>query len=142
MWRHLWLAMLCVALAGCGNSSGAPGAKDALGVYEAAFRFNLQKHPKEAEVYLAVDGKDAPAELLDKLRKDWPNLKPVSAAPKDKGHQFYVKNLQWTGQGTATVKAGQWFPTNFGGEGQFGTHHLAYRNGQWIVEKVTDKVTS
>src|SRR6185369_9891653 len=102
----------------------------------------LEKQPKDAEVYLSVDNKDAPAELLDKLRKDWPNIKPASAMPKDKGLRIYVSKLKWTGQGTAEVEAGYWFPTKFAGQGYFGTHHLSWRDGRWVVEKVTDVVMS
>jgi hypothetical protein len=149
MWRHFWFVVLCLGIVGCGGAAGeapggggAPAAKDSLGVYEAAFRFRLQKQPKNVEAFLSVDGKDAPAEVLDKLRKDWPNLKPRSAAPKDKGLWVYVDELKWTGQGTAEVKAGYWFPTKFAGEGYFATHHLVHQGGSWIVQKVSNEVMS
>jgi len=143
MRRACLIMALGVVIAGCGGSGATgPAAKDSAAVYEAVFRYRLQKQPKEVEAYLAVDGKDAPAELLEKLQKDWPNVKPASAAPKDKGLREYAEDLQWTGNGAAAVKAGHSFPTKFGNEGYFGTHHLLFKNGRWEVDRVTDEVMS
>lgn len=151
MRRVILLSALCLGVLGCGAPAGAPpapagggpaaGTQDAAGVYEAAFRYRLAKQPKDVEAFLSVDDKDAPAELLEKLRKDWPNLKPRSATPKEKGLWIYVNNLTWS-HGGAEVEAGYWFPTKFAGQGYSGKHHLMHKGGQWQVERVTDEVMS
>jgi hypothetical protein len=144
MARSLVLAAFVLA-AGCIERSGnGPGAspEDALDVYEAAFRYRLEKHPADVKAYLSVDGKDPPEELLKRLRKDWPNLKPGSEEPKEKGLQVYVEGLKWGARDTAELKAGYWFPTRFAGEGYFADHHLIREKGRWVVEKVTNETSS
>ena len=141
----------CLLAAGCmGQGDGAPGAApgggaapaNALDVYEAAFRHDLQKQPANVTAYLSVDDKDPPAELLKKLRKDWPNLKPVSEEPKEKGLRIYVEDLKWEGGNSAVLKVGHWFPTKFAGEGAFADHHFTLDNGRWVVTQVTNRVSS
>jgi hypothetical protein len=153
MARYLVLVMSCLVAVGCGaqpinGPTGKPGdhSGDDVDVYEAVFRYRLQKQfanqkPADVNVYLAVDGQDPPAELLKRLRKDWPNLQPASEDPKEEGYRVYVTNLKWGGSG-AEVKAGYWFPTKFAGEGYFADHHVIRENGRWVVEKLTNETSS
>jgi hypothetical protein len=142
----------CLLGAGCSEPSGggpgappdggpAPAAEDSLDVYETVFRYRLQKYDAKVTAYLSVDGKDPPAELLTRLRKDWPNLKPTSEEPKEKGLSVYAKGLKWQ-QGEAVLKAGYWFPTKFAGEGYFADHHVVREKGKWVVEKLTNETMS
>jgi hypothetical protein len=150
MVRYLVLAALCVVAAGCaaregdgpGDGPGAPPPQDPLDVYEAVFRYRLRNQPADVTAYLSVDDKDPPAELMTRLRKDWPNLKPASEEPKEKGHRIYVEGLKWGDRGTAELRAGYWFPTRFAGEGYFADHHLVREKGRWVVEKVTNETSS
>lgn len=143
MRRLLGLLVIGLFAVGC---SGGPAAQqdDDLAVYEAVFRYRLEKQHGGGEVtaYLAVDGKDPPAELLKRLRADWPNLKPASEEPKEKGLRLYVEGLQRGPGDTATVKAGYWFPTRFAGEGYFADHHVIRSGGRRVVEKVTGETMS
>jgi len=153
MVRYLLMAS-CLLAAGCfeqkGDRPGDPqgnGQKDDLAVYEAVFRYRLEKHsvavkPADLQAYLSVNGKDPPAELMKQLRKDWPNLKPVSEEPKEKGLRIYVEDLKWESGTTAVLQAGYWFPTKFAGEGYFGDHHVTFEKGKWVVEKVTGETSS
>ena len=149
MVRYLVVAVSCLLAAGCfaqpGNGLGAK-ADDTPDIYEAVFRYRLQLlpgNPKPAEVkaYLAVDGKDPPVELLKRLRKDWPNLRPASEEPKEKGLRVYVEGFKREAQ-DAVLKAGYWFPTKFAGEGYFADHHVIRDKGRCVVEKVTNEVSS
>jgi hypothetical protein len=145
MARSLVLAAWCVLLSGCseqGASGPAARSDDALDVYEAVFRFRLQKQPADVEAYLSVEDKDPPAELLKRLRQDWPNLKPASEEPKAKGRRVYAEGLKWEGGGKAVLKAGYWFPTKFASQGYFADHHVVRDKGQWAVEKVTNETSS
>ena len=150
MSRCLVLAA-CLLGAGCSGPvgggappappEGGPAADDSLDVYETVFRYRLKQYKADVTAYLSVDGKDPPAELLKRLRKDWPNLKPVSEEPKEKALRVYAKNLKWE-QGTAVLKAGYWFPTKFAGEGYFADHHVVSNQGKWVVEKLTNETSS
>ena len=144
MSRYLWVAAVCVAMVGCSGQSGTDTDRstDALAVYEAVFRHHLPKHSADFKAYLTIDGKDPSAELLQRLRRDWPNLKPGSEEPKEKGHRISADELKWTGRDSAEVKAGYWFPTRFAGEGGFGDYHLIRKAEGWVVEKVTNEVMS
>jgi hypothetical protein len=144
MW-HFFVLTTCLVVVGCSSpmergSSG--GAADALAVQEAAFRYWLKKHPADVRAYLAVDGQDSPPALLTRLRRDWPKLQPASMEPKEKGLRIYVKELKWVGPDRAELKAGQWFPTRFAGEGHFGELHLHRADGQWVVDRITNEVMS
>jgi len=99
MWRTIALGLGCLGLTGCSGPSGGGGdgpapAKDPLDVYEAVFRYRLQNHPRDVRAYLSVDGRDLPADLLRRLRRDWPNLAPASEEPKEKGLRLYVSELE------------------------------------------------
>jgi hypothetical protein len=145
MWRSLVAAAWCVVAAGCfqtGAGGTATRPEDALDVYEAVFRYRLEKLPADVEAYLSVDGKDPPASLLMRLRKDWPKLRPVSEEPKRKGYRVYAEAVRWEGRGAAVVRAGYWFPTRYAGEGRFADHHVARENGRWVVTGVTNEVSS
>ena len=138
-------ATACVLVAGCSRpGDGDSGARsaEALDVYEAVFRFRLQKQPADVKAYLSVDGKDPPAELLRRLRKDWPNLEPASEEPAEKGYRLYAEAIRWEGRDRAVLKGGYWFPTKFAGEGWFADHHVIRDRGRWVVEKVTDVTMS
>jgi hypothetical protein len=140
MWRGLVFAITGLVLAGCSNRPAE--GDDTLAVYEAVFRYRLEKQPADVRAYLAVDGQDPPLELLNRLRRDWPNLKPASEEPKEKGLQVYVQGLAWINRDTAELQAGHWFPTKFAGEGYFGDHHVVRKGGRWVVEKVTNETMS
>ena len=144
MGRMIACGLLGLAVAGCAGSSGGESKppRDRLGVYEAVFRYELRKRPRDVSAYLSVDGRDAPAELLRRLRRDWPNLKPASEEPKEKGLQLYVKDLKWLGGDTAELRAGYWFPTKFAGQGYFADHRVVWKDGQWVVEGVTNETMS
>jgi len=114
-----------VLAAGCGKV-GVPTRDSSLDVAEAVFRHRLQKYDPGVTAYLAVDGTDPPAELLDRLRKDWPNLKPASAEAGEKGLHVYASDLRREG-GAAVMKAGYWFPTKYAGEGYFADHHVVLK---------------
>jgi hypothetical protein len=92
--------------------------------------------------YLAVDGQDPPVQLLNRLRRDWPNLKPLSAEPKEKGLRISVKGLKWINPDAAELEAGHWFPTKFGGEGYFADHRVVRDGDRWVVQKVTKETMS
>ena len=126
----------CLLAAGCGKPALAP--RD---VFEAVFRHRLQKYAPDVTAYLSVDGKDPPAELLDRLREDWPNLKPASEDPKRMGLHVYASDLRWVGV-AAVTKAGYWFRTEFAGEGYFADHHVVLNGGRWVVEKATSETIS
>jgi hypothetical protein len=111
-------------------------------MYEAVYRHHLKKHPADVRAYLSVDGKDPPAELLTRLRREFPNLKPISDEPKEKGLRLQVEDLKWINKDEAEVHAGYWFPTKFAGEGYYGDHHLVRQKGRWVVEKVANEVMS
>src|SRR5439155_14860676 len=105
------LVFACLLALGCSDrSGGGPAARpgDALDVYEAVFRYRLQQYPADVRAYLSVDGEDVPADLLARLRRDWPNLEPASKEPKEKGRRVYVEGLRWINQDTAELKAGYW----------------------------------
>jgi hypothetical protein len=145
MARCLVLAALCALAAGCfGPGASAPAARpdEAIDVYEAVFRYRLQQQPADAEAYLSVDGQDPPAELLRRLRQDWPNLKPASEEPRDKGRRVYAEGLRWEGRDAAVMKAGYWFPTKAAGQGYFADHHVTRDQGRWVVAKVTNETSS
>jgi hypothetical protein len=144
MSRYLCFAAVCVAMVGCSGRSGTDTDRsaDALDVFEAVFRRHFPKPSEDFKAYLTIDGKDPSAELMKRLRRDWPNLKPGSEEPKEKGHRFYVDELTWTGRDSAEVKSGYWFPTKFAGEGGFGDYHLIRKAEGWVVEKVMNEVMS
>jgi hypothetical protein len=150
MARYLVLVTSCLFAVSCAKqASNGPAAQseDAFDVYEAVFRYRLQKHlgdvkPADVKVYLSVDGKDPPAELLQRLRKDWPNLKPVSEEPKEKGYLLYVEGLKWGTRDAVDLKAGYWFPTKVAGQGYFADHHVIREKGRWVVDKVTNETSS
>lgn len=145
MVRYLVVAAACALAAGCSQQAGGgAGArpKDTLDVYEAVFRYGLKKHPADVKAYVAVDRKDAPAELLKRLQKDWPNLKPASEEPKQKGLRVYAENLKWGAADAAEIKAGYRIPTKYADEGYFADHHVIRENGRWVVQKVTNETSS
>jgi hypothetical protein len=151
MAHHLVFAAVCLLAAGCAEQAGngqATQTDNALDVYETVFRYHLQKQqngdlkPADVVAYLSLDGKDPPAELLIRLRKDWPNLKPVSEELKEKGLRVYVYGLIWGVRDAAELKAGYWLPTKYAGEGYFADHHVIREKGVWVVEKVTNETTS
>jgi len=145
MRRSILVAALGLLAAGCsepGDRGPADRAEDAGAVYEAVFRYHLQKLPTPVRAYLTVDGQDPPADLLKRLRRDWPNLQPASAEPKEKGLRVYVKSLKWIDQDTAEMNAGHWFPTKYAGEGYFGDHRVVRHGERWVVEEVTNEVMS
>lgn len=150
MARDLVLTAVCLFAVG-GSGQGANGLDpqpgDALDVYEAVIRYRLQKFPAdvkpaELKAYLAVDGKDPAPELLKRLRKAWPNLKPISEEPKGKGLRVYVKGLKFSARGAAELNAGYWFPTKVAGEGYSADHHVVQEKGRWVVQKVTNEISS
>ncbi|HWG42354.1 MAG TPA: hypothetical protein VN688_06160 [Gemmataceae bacterium] len=145
MWRSLVFALTCLILAGCSNQPGnnsSAQSGDALDVYEAVFRYRLQKYPADVRAYLAVDGQDVSEELLGRLRRDWPNLKPASEEPKEKGLRVYVEKLKWVNRSTAELHAGWWSPSKFAGDGYSGDHRVVRDGRQWRVEKVTNEIMS
>ena len=145
MGRMIACGLLGLAVAGCSGSSGGGSsalATDPLDVSEAVFRYHLRKRPRDVSAYLSVDGKDIPAELLRRLQRDWPNLKPASEEPKEKGLRLYVKNLKWSGGDTAELHAGYWFPTKFAGQGYFADHRVVRKEGRWVVASVTNETMS
>jgi hypothetical protein len=162
MSRLLWLLVPCLFSAGCtcapaGGNSGGPAGGTAAGpsgggqtaqtdetldVYEAVFRYRLKNRPADTVAYLEVKGKDLPAELLQRLRKDWPNLKPATEQPKNEGLRVYLEDLKWGRAGTAEVRAGHYFPTQFGHQGYFADHHLIRDKGRWVVERLTNETSS
>jgi hypothetical protein len=146
------IVMVCASMlaAGClepAAQNQGDRAKDTLDVQEAVFRFRLPKtpagmKPEDLRAYLAVDGKDPPAELMKRLQKDFPNLEPVSEEPKEKGLRIYVEGLKFAGNARAEVKAGYSMSTRLAPEGHFANHHLMRDKGRWIVEKVTNETRS
>ena len=147
MWRTIALGLVCLGLTGCSGPSGGGGdapapPKDPLDVYEAVFRYRLKNHPRDVRGYLSVDGRDLPADLLRRLRRDWPNLAPASEEPKEKGLRLSVSELKWIDANTAEVHAGYWFPTKFAGEGYFADHRVVKKDGQWVVASVSNEVMS
>lgn len=141
----LVLTVGCVLAVGCsqpGDSGLAARPHDSLDVYEAVFRYRLNKEPAGFKAYLSVEGKDPPAELLERLHKDWPNLKPASAEPKEKGHRVYAEDIKWEGRDAAVLHAGYWFPTRFAGEGYSADHRVIHGSGRWTVVKVTNEISS
>jgi hypothetical protein len=141
--RRCLLLASCLLVTGCSLGS-APAARptDTVDVYEAVFRYRLKDRAANLEAYLAIDGKDPPAELLTRLRRDWPNLKPVSEEPKEKGHRVYVENLKLIGQDKAEAHAGYWFPTKFAGQGNSADHHIVREGERWVVQKVSNEISS
>ncbi len=145
MWRTIAFGLVCLGVTGCSGSSGgdAPApSKDPLDVYEAVFRYRLQNHPRDVRAYLSVDGRDLPADLLRRLRRNWPNLAPASEEPKEKGLRLYVEELKWIDESTAELRAGSWFPTKYAGEGDFADYRVVKKNGQWVVASVTNETMS
>jgi hypothetical protein len=144
MRRAFLLTALCL-VAGCSNQPhGGPSGQsdDAIDVHEAVFRYRLENQAADVRAYLEVDGQDPPAELLGRLCRDWPNLKPASEDPKEQGLRLYVKELKWLGRDAAELRAGYWFPTKYAGEKYFGDHHLVREDGKWTVKHVTNETMS
>ncbi len=145
MGRSLVFATAFLLAAGCSQrASRGPAVRegDPLEVYEAVFRYRLAKRPADLRAYLSVEGKDPPADLLSRLRQDWPNLKPASEEPKEKGPHVYVEGLNWVDGDTAVLKAGHWSPSKFGGEGYFADHRVVRDKGRWVVESVANETMS
>jgi hypothetical protein len=135
--RAILFLALCLTAAGCAGPFAR--SADAHDVYEAAFRHCLRNFPADVTAYLRVDDGDVPAEVLDRLRRDWPNLRPASAEPPGGGVRVYAEGLKWLDRDTAELRAGYWFPTKFAGEAWFGDHRLARKAGRWVVEAVTNE---
>lgn len=137
------IILLFASAVGCFGQAGDGGRdKDALDVYEAVFRHHLKKEKADAIGFLSIDTTDPPVELLKRLRKEWPNLKPISELPKDmKALRVYANELKWT-RGGAEVQAGYWFPTKVAGQGYVGTYHMIREKDTWKIAKVTDEVSS
>jgi hypothetical protein len=152
------LVAACLFTAGCSGSSdtdtpassgGSSGGGSSFGlhgtldIYEAAFRHQLQKFPctPDAAAHLSIDGRDIPAELMARLRRDWPNLKQLSEGDKDKVLRVFADNLQREGNdGAVTLKVGYWFPTKYAGQSEFGDHRFVRKGGTWVLESVTNQV--
>ena len=142
MCRAISMGILCVVVAGCSGEKLPPEPKDPVAVQEAVLRHLLHKQPRDATAYLAVEGKDVSPALLARLRRDWPNLKPVSEEPKEKGLRFSVEAVKWIAPGVAEVHGGYWFPTKFAGEGYFADHRVVWKNGEWVFERVENVIMS
>jgi hypothetical protein len=151
MYRSLLIAV-CLWTAGCsgpsdppdsgsgGAAGGASSRRDeSLDVYEAVFRHQLKSFPPDAEAHLAIDDRDIPRELLDRLRHDWPNLRQVSEGSRDANLRVCAEGLKWDGRDAAELKVGYWFPTKFAGQARFGDHRLVRKGGRWVVESVTNE---
>ncbi len=137
--------MVCLVVTGCSERTGgdlASRAADALDVYETVFRYQLKNSPADARAYLSVDGQDPSPDLLTRLLRDWPNLKPISEEPKEKGRHVSVKGLKWINRDAAELRAGYWFPTKFAGEGHFADYHVVRQGKQWVVQKVANEIMS
>ena len=141
MVRQLVLVAFCLFAASCSwPTAGVPSTPtpDASGAYECVLRYQLGKQPADVKAFISVDGKDPSAELLTRLRKEWPNLRPMSEDPRQEGLRVYVEVPRWN-EGKAVLKAGYWFPTGFGTEAYFADHHVIQENGQWVVKEVTNE---
>ena len=134
MVRVIVLGGLCLAAAGCGTSP----PHNAADVYEALLRENLPGHGDGSGIYVLVDGADPATELLDRLRLQWPALRPASEAPKGKRHIVHVEDLKWLGRGTAEARGG----FSNGMDGVIKRFRLIWTGGRWVVEKTTTEVIS
>jgi hypothetical protein len=147
MWRCVQVAAAGLLIAGCWNGpGGGPGpaaqSGDPADVYEAVFRHLLQKHPADVPAFVSVDGQDPPADLLNRLRRDWPNLKPVSDEPKVNGYVVYVEKLMWDGRDAAELRAGHRYNTRVAPDVYFGDHRVVREGGRWVVKSVTNETMS
>jgi hypothetical protein len=135
MGRFIGMVGLCfVATAGCGG----PPTRDASEVYEAVLRQSLLTQGEGKGIYVQVDGGDPPAEMLDRLRQQWPALCPVSQSPKGKRLLVHVGELEWIGRSAAEVRGG----SNNGMDGVIKRFRVVWSGGRWIVEKTTTEATS
>jgi hypothetical protein len=124
MKRAICLIGLCLAV-GCGGTA----RRDPEEVYEAALRANLPANGDGEGYFVSVDGKDPSEEMLGRLRKQWPALRPVSETPKRGYHVISVGKLEWV-WGGANVRVG----SSNGMDGHLEHVRLVWKNGQWEVE--------
>jgi hypothetical protein len=150
MRRFIVLAVFCVIVAGCKQPpDGKPGdvkvqkqgdeAKELPApVYEAVLRDNLKPPSKGEGSYLFVDGKDPAPELLKRLHKHWPELKPGSQVPNGTADRLSLTELKWIDATTAELRCGR----SNGKDGVGKIYHLKKKDGEWMVDKaVVDAVS-
>lgn len=118
----LLLAGSLLVIAGCNGVDGANDKKDPLPVYEVVLRHELKQAVK-GPIYVSVDFKDPAPELLAKLAKQWPDVRPQSKRPKNlpKAGTFTnvnVEELKWIDANTAELKGG--FSNGMDGQRQGG----------------------
>lgn len=139
------MAAMALIAAGCfsGVSHGPPDrASDAIDVYEAAFSYRLAKQSTDIEAYLAVDGKNPAAELITRLRRRWPNLKPASEEPEKNGYRITAEQLKWIDAATAELRLHSVHNTQIARDVYFADYRVVRRGGQWVVEHVSNETMS
>jgi hypothetical protein len=134
MGRVVCLLGLCLVVAGCGG----PATQEPEEVYEAVLRARLPAGGNAEGVFVQVDGKDPSDELLARLRKQWPGLRPASEMPKRKYSVITVGELKWVGRGVAEVRVG----SSNGMDGHIERARVVWSNGQWAIESTTTEAIS
>jgi hypothetical protein len=124
MRRAICLIGLCLAV-GCGGT--AP--RDPEEVYEAALRARLPAKGDGDGIFVSVEGKDPSEELMGRLQKQWPALRPASETPKRDYHVISVGELEWV-WGGANVRVG----SSNGIDGHIERVRMVWKNGQWEAE--------
>src|SRR5437016_2810734 len=134
MRRFMGLVVLCFVAAGCGG----PATRDAADVYEAVLQHSLPAQGDGNGIYVQVEGADPPAEMLDRLRQQWPALRPASEIPRGKQRLVHVGELKWLGRSAAEVR----YSSSNGMDGVIKRLRVVWSGGQWIVEKTTTEAMS
>jgi hypothetical protein len=131
----------------CGCSSPpepVPPDRDAqaLDVYEAVFRHQLQKYapgrPARTTFYLFIDSHDPSPEFLQRFARQKPPVKKGSRSQPGKGVNLHVENLHWLDEHTALVKGGH----ADGKDGSGNRYRVERRAGKWVVVEDVVEVMS
>ncbi len=139
--KAIAFALVSFALCGCTKSTDSAGVgslRDDGAVYEAVLKLGHCRPAPDGPTYLQIDGGDPGAELLTRLRKIWPQLKPASEMPAGKRHLVHLAELLWIDDDTAEVTAG----FNTGTDGRIDRYRLVRKNGQWTIESTTNRAIS
>ena len=132
--RATVLVGLCLVCVGCGPRS----PREAAAVYEAVLRHEMQGFKNGEPIYVFIDGHDPTPELVGQLRQQWPTVQAGSAAPKGRALRVSFGELKWTGRNTAELQG----TFSNGMDGRSSSYRLAWKNGQWEVERAELKAVS
>jgi hypothetical protein len=127
-------AAVCLVVAGCRSG----GTNDARQIYVVAIQYRLQKQPIDVTVYVSVDDRDPPDDILIRLRREWPNLKPASQEPEKDGFLITIKSFKWIDKNTAELRMHGRYNSKIAPDHDFADYRVVRRGEQWVVDKVSN----